>query len=199
MRRPIFTTLLVLLLSATAALANNYTGIVDGIDPVKRLVSIKINGKSEIFGFRKDASITVKGNPASVEDIAKGLELRISCEPKTRVIVQAAASEPPPPPAPPPEKKPTPRRDRSFNPSRFAVGLEGTFGESVKVLTVVDKENMICRLGEDFWVSGYSTAGMVDGRNYELSGKFKVVSTKRYKTALSGSRTIFLIEPVKEP
>jgi hypothetical protein len=51
--------------------------------------------------------------------------------------------------------------------------------------------------GPLYRIEGWPTAGVVDGKPIQLSGRFKV-GTKTYKTTSGGSKTVFLLEPAKE-
>jgi len=85
-------------------------------------------------------------------------------------------------------------------PAQPAVGDAGKFKGMMKIVQVIDGENVIIRLGsESAWLRNTSTLGMVDDRSIELTGYFEVVGTTRYETALGSSRTIPLIEPASIP
>lgn len=49
---------------------------------------------------------------------------------------------------------------------------------------------------EYFWVKGFPTKGIIDGRRRNVHDVFEVTGTKTYETVASGSKTVFVIEPV---
>jgi len=52
------------------------------------------------------------------------------------------------------------------------------------------------RLEELVWIGNMSTEGMIDDASYAVPKVFEVTGTKRYPTALGGTKTVHLIEPV---
>lgn len=103
----------------------------------------------------------------------------------------------------------------TFYPDFFALGTasQGLHGKSwgrlaresdltgqvvgVKVFQVVSKDKMICKFGDDlFFLKGVSTKGIVDDSSYTFEGCFYVSGTEKYDTAIGGSKTIFVVEPV---
>ena len=89
-------------------------------------------------------------------------------------------------------------------------------GDTFKVLQVIDEQNFIATvsyswwrkptmenpssldelsLDEPVWVSGFSTAGFIDGKKNVLGGEMiQVVGTKQYSSNL-GVKTVLLIQP----
>jgi len=49
------------------------------------------------------------------------------------------------------------------------------------------------------WIKGYNTEGLVDGKRFKPLYPFKVTNTKTYETAIGGSNTVFVLEPVSKP
>lgn len=78
------------------------------------------------------------------------------------------------------------------------IGAVGTIGR-VKVIQVVDDQNMIVHyFGQSLWVTT-PTAGVVDGAIRSVPGPFEVAGTKRYTTAGGSSNTIFHARPFAAP
>lgn len=49
---------------------------------------------------------------------------------------------------------------------------------------------------QEVWITGLSTEGLVDGVEITRNVIFKITGTKTYPTAMGGSRTLFLLEPM---
>ncbi len=49
------------------------------------------------------------------------------------------------------------------------------------------------------WIAGVDTTRMSDDSAADLGGEFEVTGTKQYRSLLSGTRTVPLVEPVKPP
>jgi hypothetical protein len=49
---------------------------------------------------------------------------------------------------------------------------------------------------QDFWISGYPTAGIADDQEVGIKGDFCIFRRKTYTTTLAGQRTIFVLEQV---
>ena len=47
-----------------------------------------------------------------------------------------------------------------------------------------------------YWIKGVPTKGHIDGEENPLEGVFEVTGTKIYTTAIGGSNTVFILEPV---
>jgi hypothetical protein len=85
-------------------------------------------------------------------------------------------------------------------------GLSGSL-ERFHVLQVIDDENVLVEvttysgLGnrqETWWLTHVSTEGVVDGKDYGWGDElFTYVGTKRYKTAIGGTRTVRMGMPNK--
>lgn len=66
---------------------------------------------------------------------------------------------------------------------------------ALRVIQVIDKENMLVEFGlngnrrETWWLTGVSTAGLVDDAGY-ANFEIAKIGTKKYKTTLGGSRTV---------
>jgi hypothetical protein len=59
-----------------------------------------------------------------------------------------------------------------------------------------DSEMLVKLGGQLVWLSGYSTASIVDGKLITITGPHYVPGTKHYQT-LAGQKTVFILEPVK--
>lgn len=68
-----------------------------------------------------------------------------------------------------------------------------------KIFQIVSANEMIVRFGMfgDFWVKGYSTESLVDGKGLQFDKAVIVSGTKKYET-ITGTRTIFMLEPVSD-
>lgn len=104
----------------------------------------------------------------------------------------------PEPPAPKPQLPPPPQADIAAY-ARTLPGYQlGQTGPgiitSISVTQVIDDFSFIAEHnGESVYVVGYSTEGMVDGRDYVVSGVFVPAGTHAYLTVLGGRRTIHKI------
>ncbi len=79
----------------------------------------------------------------------------------------------------------------------FPEGMIGDRTPSFEVMQITDGTNMMVTMfGQRVWVSGVSTAGLVDGKKVELPQVFRITGTKTYKTAIGGSNTVFVFSPV---
>lgn len=75
----------------------------------------------------------------------------------------------------------------------------GPYGKEILFVAtqVIDSTNLIAKYGRKFiWISNVSTDGIIDGQYVRLTNVMKVTRTKTYKTALGGSSTVFVVEPV---
>lgn len=109
----------------------------------------------------------------------------------------------PEPPAPKPQMPPPPQADIAA----YARTLPGYQLDqngpgiitSISVSQVIDNFSFIAEHnGEPVYVVGYSTEGMVDGRDYVVSGVFVPAGTHAYLTVLGGRRTIHKIRHLTE-
>ena len=97
-----------------------------------------------------------------------------------------------------------------------AVGLKGRLNYPMRVLQVIDGQNMIVetifqwevrRDGKrpteptltTVWITGYSTAGLADNATVEPSVGFEITdTTKKYANAAGVGRTVFLLQPMTD-
>jgi len=93
-------------------------------------------------------------------------------------------------------------------------GLETGFIQAVKVIQVVDDNNLLVQIraktvqgdyavvttaDEMIWISGIDTKGMIDGRVYDFfDNALQNMGTKRYQSA-AGTRTVRHLEVLKLP
>ena len=92
-----------------------------------------------------------------------------------------------------------------FVTSRFyaplAVGQSALL-QSVKVFQVSNRSGMLgeipVRDRDDVlvWFSGVDTSGMVDGGWVKFDSIFCIVGTRKYRTVIGGSKTVFVLEPI---
>jgi hypothetical protein len=82
----------------------------------------------------------------------------------------------------------------------MGVGGIGTWAyPSATVVQVLDESNMLVsvpNLEGLFWLQGFSTTGVVDGDEVAPVGCLLIKSTKQYETAIGGTNTVPVIEPV---
>jgi hypothetical protein len=81
----------------------------------------------------------------------------------------------------------------------FEVGQKGKLLTNFNwtVMQVIDEDNMLVGLpaGQRLWVKGFKTEGLTDGKPFRISNIVKVTGTTTYKTAIGGTKTVFVIEP----
>jgi hypothetical protein len=92
--------------------------------------------------------------------------------------------------------------DKKLWPPSLKVGQVGRLQHQLRVLQVIDDENMLVSFTwEDesftFWIQGTSTKNLADDQRTKLPGVFKVEKTKRYESK-AGQRTVMLLVPEKE-
>lgn len=75
--------------------------------------------------------------------------------------------------------------------------------QRVNVFQVIDKDTMLVKVfpvnikgGVIFMVKNYPNKGATDGAGFDLDHPFEVTDTTTYKTALGGSNTVFVLEPL---
>jgi hypothetical protein len=79
------------------------------------------------------------------------------------------------------------------------VGAIGVIGNATAI-QVVDSTNLIVSYRNKLlWITKHPTKGVVDDSILPLPGMWKITSTKRYNTAIGGSKTVFMAEPFSEP
>jgi hypothetical protein len=82
----------------------------------------------------------------------------------------------------------------------FKVGTIGIL-PPLTIRQIVSQGDMIVHvdLQDDsnisLWIGGINTTGMVDGQPLKIERPMKITETKTYKTAIGGSRTVFVAEP----
>ena len=76
------------------------------------------------------------------------------------------------------------------------VNIADPYQIKLEVVQVIsDKEMLVKIFGQLMWMSGYSTATIVDGKKFNFSGVYYISGTKKYET-LTGQRTVLVIQPV---
>jgi len=91
--------------------------------------------------------------------------------------------------------------------SNLSVGLIGHFwtGAAYRILQVVGPDELHVELSHQdfspmrFAVRGLPTGGLAEQRGIALSGLFEVTGTQTYATVTGGSKTIFVVEPIRIP
>ena len=83
---------------------------------------------------------------------------------------------------------------------RIALGSIGQW-PGANILQVVDEKTALVNFSsvqskQTVWITGISTAGMVDGGAHRADVIVAVTGTKTYTTAVGGSRTVFTVEPL---
>ena len=80
---------------------------------------------------------------------------------------------------------------------KYEVESFGRIG-TAKVTQIVNSKELIVRTNDDvsLWIKGISTVGMVDDFHKVFKETFVCTGTKTYATAIGGSRTVFVIEPI---
>lgn len=69
-------------------------------------------------------------------------------------------------------------------------------GPGVWVVNVVDKNRVLCKCGELFFVDGADTSKIVDNEMFEFPGAYYVSGTATYKTVNGGKNTIRVLSPL---
>lgn len=67
---------------------------------------------------------------------------------------------------------------------------------SGRIWREIESESQNCYESGVIWLTGTNTKGLTDGKEINLSGVYKFVGTKRYRTAIGGSKTINMITEV---
>ena len=80
------------------------------------------------------------------------------------------------------------------------VGAVGVFAGNnltpFEVFQVIDGDTMLIKNGKEIMcLEGFSTAGIADKDNVRLAALMQVTGTTQYRTAIGGTRTVFVIEP----
>lgn len=81
----------------------------------------------------------------------------------------------------------------------YPTNVVGLGGQPVrpKIVQIVDEANAITEIyGQTFWLQ-IPTEGLVDGKTIILDFPCKVAGTKKYTTTDGGSKTVFLIAPLR--
>jgi hypothetical protein len=82
----------------------------------------------------------------------------------------------------------------------WKVGDVGECSGSIGVVQIIDDETMLCwvHVRQNPWVmlKGFSTAGLVDDGIVEIADPMHVTGTTTYETAVGGTRTVLIVEPV---
>lgn len=96
-----------------------------------------------------------------------------------------------------------------LTPDRFGVGQWGTLRNpwaqrqephTFTALQVVGPEDCLYKWGDTpFWVTGQSTAGLIDNAQKSLDRTYRVIGTKRYTSASGASRTVWQLRPATSP
>lgn len=182
----------------TPAGKDEYLGRIELLSADRKQVTIRTDRSiTETIRLPDTVEVRIDGKVTGPDRLAIGQEVFIACQPGTLTASKVVMPIPPPPPSAPQPPKPPP--DVLLDPATFRVGQTGKLRFQFEVLQIVDGSNMrVKSAGIDFWISGVSTAGMVDGRDYELRTRLKVSGTKQYKTVTGGSRTVFLLEPAEK-
>lgn len=82
-----------------------------------------------------------------------------------------------------------------LDPASMRVGNLGKL-KSVSILQVVDETTMLCQSGDEtFFLTGASTTGLVDGRDFRLNSDWfcYVAGTQAYTTAIGSRKTVFVL------
>ncbi|MEX2673412.1 MAG: hypothetical protein WD294_15035 [Phycisphaeraceae bacterium] len=81
----------------------------------------------------------------------------------------------------------------------FEIGAVGRIDDRIRmeILQVIDDGNALVRVGRDttIWLSGVNVANRVDGERVSLKETVAITESRRYETAIGGSRTVFVMEP----
>lgn len=82
--------------------------------------------------------------------------------------------------------------------SPIKVGNAGFFRAQQKVQQVVsDRQMLIIINDQTVWIDGVSTAGLTDDSYISFDDPFYISGTKSYETAIGGTKTVFVAEPIK--
>jgi hypothetical protein len=87
-----------------------------------------------------------------------------------------------------------------LSPRTMKVGDIGSISEELRIVQIVNDTEVRLSSAQgnfDFWLQGYPTKALIDGRFLTLGGTFKVIGTKRYDTAGNSFRTVPLVAPLK--
>jgi hypothetical protein len=84
------------------------------------------------------------------------------------------------------------------------VGLSGRFEDDVRIVQIVDGNNALVTCGRPtyeslVWLSGWPTKDLIDGQYWRIGGRVSVKTTRRYKSADGGTKTVPEIVPAETP
>jgi hypothetical protein len=172
----------------------------------KHLKTMDNDGNITVYSAARNFQLIVNGQPGTWKSISKGDKIRVlyvrdripdwvddegvlHSKLDRLVMTVIVGSDDP-------DRVAEPSGPPQLAPHNLEVGKAGVCNYQIRIVQVIDAENMLARFGNrTVWIKGYSTKDVTEGEDRQFGGVMKVSGTKQYETALGVSKTVLLIEP----